>query len=108
LNEETKKSLLLWQPVSNKIITARFNSKSKKILFVQCYAPTKVSLLEEKQHFYEQLNKILYQFPKNDMNAKIGSDNINLETVREKHGLGEMNNNEELLTNFCANHNLPT
>lgn len=39
------------------------------------------------------------------MNAKIGSDNNNLETVMGKHGLGEMNNNGELLTNFGANHN---
>lgn len=112
LNESAKKALLSWEPVSDRLITARFNTKFKKISFIQCYAPTEVAQVEEKQQFYEQLNRIVNNLPKGDiiiimgdMNAKIGSDNSNLEDIMGKHGLGEMNSNGELLTNFCAHNN---
>ena len=37
-----------------------------------------------------------------DMNAKIGQDNINGEKIMGKHGaVGEMNENGELLVEFC-------
>ncbi len=40
------------------------------------------------------------------MNAKAGSDNTSFEQVMGKHSIGVMNENEELFTNHCTNHNL--
>ena len=40
MTPEATKSLLSWLPVSPRILTARFNSKGRKVTILQCYAPT--------------------------------------------------------------------
>jgi hypothetical protein len=35
-------ALLSWEPVSLRILTARFNSKGWKVTILQCYSPTNV------------------------------------------------------------------
>ena len=37
-----------------------------------------------------------------DFNAKIGSDNTGRQQSMGKHGLGEMNENGEVFSDFCA------
>jgi hypothetical protein len=37
-----------------------------------------------------------------DMNAKVGTENEGLEQIMRRHGLGEIKENGELLTEFCA------
>lgn len=51
LSKDAKKALLSWQPISDRIITARCNTKFSKISFVQCHAPTEVAAVDEKQQF---------------------------------------------------------
>ena len=38
--------------------------------------------------------------------AMIGADNIGYEQVMVTHGLGQINENGEMFTNFCAKHSL--
>lgn len=38
------------------------------------------------------------------LKAKMGDDNSNLKYIMGKHRLGTMNENGELLTNFCTHH----
>lgn len=85
------------------IITVRFNSKFRNNYFVQCYVPTEVVLIEEKQQFYEQLNRIVEELPRSDikiimggMNAKIGLDDKNLKNIMGKHDLGEIKKNLQI------------
>jgi hypothetical protein len=40
INKNIKGPLLEWNPVSERIITARIQTKLRKIFIVQCYAPT--------------------------------------------------------------------
>ncbi|XP_072380618.1 uncharacterized protein [Diabrotica undecimpunctata] len=105
--------LSCWKPINDRIMTARFYTRYRKITVIQCYAPTNTSLHEEKDIFYEQLEQTTQQVNQGDilivmgdMNAKVGEDNINLETVMGKHGLGMMNENGERFTNFCSSHSL--
>ena len=109
LSESAAKSMMEWEPVSSRIITARFNSKGRKVTIIQCYAPTNVAEEETKETFYEELQSTLDKAPKRDMkivmgdmNAKIGSDNTGKELVMGKQALGEMNNNGEMFTDFCS------
>lgn len=41
-----------------------------------------------------------------DMNAKVGTDNLNYEREMGKHGCGERNNNGERLADFCISNSL--
>ena len=79
LNKETAESLLDWNPVSDRIITARFNSKYITTTCVQVYAPTNDAEPEVKDEFYEQLQAVIERAPSHDMlvmmgdwNAKVG------------------------------------
>ena len=109
MTPEAKKSLLSWEPVSPRIITARFNSKGRKVSIIQCYAPTNAATMEEKEDYYEQLQATLDKVPKRDlkivmgdMNAKVGIDNEARELIMGKQGIGEENENGELFTDFCS------
>ena len=109
LSKGATKSLMEWEPVSDRIITARFESRFQKVTIVMCYAPTNNAEEEHKDLFYSQLQTVLDKIPRRDMlilmgdmNAKVGCDNAGREKVMGRNGLGVMNENGELLTDFCA------
>ena len=94
LNKETAESLLDWNPVSDRTITARFNSKCIKTTCVQAYAPTNDAEPEVKDEFYEQLQAVTERAPSHDMlvmmggwNAKVGRPNQGEEGIVGKHAL---------------------
>ena len=109
LSKEAAQCLLEWEPVSKRIIRARFNSRWQQVTILQCYAPTNEATEEAKDDFYDQLQMVLEQVPcrdvkivMGDMNAKVGIDNTGREEVMGKHGArAEMNENGERLANFC-------
>lgn len=109
LSKAAARSLIEWEPVSDRIITARFKSKFQKVSIIQCYAPTNNAKEEEKDLFYTQLQEVVGKVSKRDMlivmgdlNAKVGRDNTGRERQMGQNGLGNMNENGELLTDFCA------
>ena len=113
LSKEASKSLMEWEPVSDRIIRARFESRFQKTAIIMCYAPTNNANEEEKDHFYEELQSVVDKVPKRDMlilmgdlNAKVGRDNRGREKEMGTNGLGEMNENGELFTDFCASNEL--
>ena len=100
-------ALLSWEPVSPRILTARFNSKGRKVTILQCYAPTNIAELVETEIFCKQVQAIMDKTPKRDLkilmgdlNAKVGADNTNRELIMGRHGTGEQNENGELFTEF--------
>ena len=109
LSKEAAQCLLEWEPVSERIIRARFNSRWQKVTILQCYAPTNEATEEVKDDFYDQLQMVLEQVPcrdvkivMGDMNAKMGMDNTGREEVMGKHGArAEMNENGERWADFC-------
>ena len=108
MTPEATRALLSWEPVSPRILTARFNSKGRKVTILQCYAPTNAADIEDKENFYQQLQAVVDKTPKRDLkilmgdvNAKVGSDNTNRELIMGSHGTGEQNENGEFFTEFC-------
>jgi exonuclease III len=92
---------------------ARFRTKSRKMVVIQCYAPTEQATLEENDVFYETLENILRKVKRSeitmvmgDLNAKVSADNKNFEHIMGKHGLGIMNENGERFIELCSNNNL--
>lgn len=113
LGKAFKNALLGWTPVSERIISARFKTKFRKVTVVQCYAPTNQTEMEIKENFYSLLDKTLSEIKQSDIvilmgdfNAKVGTDNIDLEHIMGREGVGEKNENGELLIELCGNHNL--
>ena len=49
MTPEATRALLSWEPVSPRILTARFNSKGRKVTIIQCYAPTNAAEVEDKE-----------------------------------------------------------
>jgi hypothetical protein len=104
---------LEWNPVSERIITARVKTKYRKMTIVQCYAPTEDGKADEKASFYSLLDKTLVILHRSDIvlmtgdfNAKVGCNNEDVEHVMGKHGTGDCNENGELLIQTCGNHGL--
>ena len=103
------KALIEWVPVSPRIITARFNSKDRKVTLINCYAPANNTTDELKQEFFDSLQRVLDHTPRRDirilmgdLNAKIGSDNTGKERIMGRHGLRCLNENGERLADLYA------
>ena len=109
LNQSSSKALVAWNPVSERIVCARFYSKYSKLTVIQCYSPTNTADEADKHNSYEQLQSEVAKTPKHDvlmvigdLNAKVGSDNTGREDHMGKHGTGDMNENGELFADFCG------
>jgi exonuclease III len=79
----------------------------RNIVMIQCYAPTEVAEVVERQEFYVQLNDILKKQKKKDiiivggdMNAKVGQDNEGLEHVMGRQTWSRRK--ERKWTAFCG------
>ncbi|XP_055388198.1 uncharacterized protein LOC129616594 [Condylostylus longicornis] len=114
ISKQMSKSVISWEPISNRLITLRLNSRIRKVSIIQCYAPTEVADESEKNELYEQLTAAIYKVPRTDIlilmgdfNAKVGQRDPEDEcTATGTHGLGVLNNNGERLRDFCREHNL--
>ena len=51
LNTASARSLMEWNAVSSRVITARFFAKPRKIFIVQCYTPTNDTEEQERRSF---------------------------------------------------------
>ena len=109
LSKNAAKSLIEWEPVSERIITARFTSKGRNITIIHCYAPINSAEFEVKETFYQHLQTVIQKLLKRDiqvvmgdMNAKIGKDNDNWKGTMGKEGLAQMNENGLLFADFCT------
>jgi len=98
LSPKAHKSLIEWKPKSDRIIMTRFLTKLRKLVVIQCYAPTEQAITEEKDAFFEKLKKTLRNVKRSeitmvmgDLNAKVDADNKNFEHTVGRHGLGTMN-----------------
>lgn len=108
MSNEVRKSLLDWNPVSERIITMRIRTRARNLNLVQCYAPTEVADQEAKDAFYESLTATLGELNKGeivimmgDFNAQIGNDNSGMEHIMGKHGMGRRTDNGDRLVELC-------
>ena len=95
IKKEMEKYLMEWKPLNSRIILPRHGlcccgavPRQTNLSIIQCYAPTNDSNDREKEAFYEQLQATLANVHRRDLllvigdlNAKVGSDNVNFERV---------------------------
>lgn len=113
LKKGVEKCLMEWKPINNRLIKVRLRGKQVNMSIIQCYAPTNDADDEEKDNFYELLQKEVDSLPRydlviviGDLNAKVGKDNTFYTRTMGKHGCGVMNENGERLADFCTMNNL--
>ena len=113
LSDKARKALIGYNPVSSRVITARFDSAPYKITVIHAYAPTAASSDEDIEAFYSILEDALAKVHKKDIiiitgdwNAKIGSDNTDWKSVIGRYGYGDRNERGERLLEFAATHSL--
>ena len=80
---------------------------------IQCYAPTNDGDEENKNLFHEHLQAELKEIPRHDVihvmgdiKAKVGDDNLGVESTMGRDGCGTINNNGERLVDFCADNSM--
>lgn len=114
LSKTAAQALVGWKPISDRIITARFQSRHAKITVIQVYAPTNEADDEEKDAFYDQLQDTIAVIPNHDikillgdMNAQLSSDRQGWENVIGPHGSAAVtSDNGERLLSLCNLNNL--
>ena len=113
LKKGLEKSLIEWKPVNSRSIKVRLRGRLNNMSVIQCYAPTNDGDEEDNNLFYEQLQAEIEEIPGHgviivmgDMNAKVGDDKLGVERTMGRHGWGTINNNCELLVDFCADNSM--
>lgn len=113
MSKQLRGALISWNPISERIITARLKNRNKYITITQCYAPTEDSSQNQKDEFYSLLDNTLHNIPNKDItilmgdfNAQVGQNNTDYENVMGKHATGSCNENGELFIEICNNYNL--
>ena len=108
-----EKSLLVWKPVSSRLMRARLRGRHTNITLVKCYTPTNDREDTDKDAFYQQLQAEVDTVPHHDLtivmgdlNAKVSNDNTYCDRAMGKHGCGTRNENGKRLIDFCNMNNL--
>lgn len=111
LGPKAKKALIGYNPVSSRIITARFDAVPWKMTVIHVYAPTSASSEEDIEAFYSDIERVLSKIDKKDViimtgdwNAKIGKDNDGWQEVMGRYGYGDRNERGERLLEFATAH----
>ena len=111
VNKRVRNAVLGCNLKNDRMISVRFQGKPFSITVIQVYAPATNAEETEVEWFCEDLQDLLELTPKKDVlfikgdwNAKVGSQEILVVTV--KFGLGVQNEAGQRLTEFCQENTL--
>ncbi|PFX17198.1 Craniofacial development protein 2 [Stylophora pistillata] len=98
---------------SERILVLRMKISTGFVNFLSVYAPTLTSSTEAKDQFYEALEETVSQIPRSegvyllgDFNARIGSDWQAWPACLGHFGVGNLNENGQILLELCCHHGL--
>uniref|UniRef100_A0A8D8X0K2 Craniofacial development protein 2 n=1 Tax=Cacopsylla melanoneura TaxID=428564 RepID=A0A8D8X0K2_9HEMI len=109
VNKTVRDSIMEYCNVNDRICKIRLKGNFRNISIISVHAPTEEKSEEEKETFYDELDRTVSQVPKyditlimGDFNAQIGNKE-NQEEVAGRYSLHEYNNdNGDYLTEFAA------
>lgn len=109
LDRQATEALVGWQPINDRIITARFHAPQVKTTRVQVYAPTEDTTDTDKDTFYDQLQDTINKIPRHDVIIFMGDLNAQIDNNRQglEHGTArQTNDNGVQLLLFCNSNGL--
>ena len=59
LSKRLEKALINWEPINERLIGLKFNTRARRMIIVNAYAPTEAQQSDVKDDFYEHLNSWL-------------------------------------------------
>ena len=110
LSKRASKTLIEWEPISDRIIKTRLESRHQKTTIIQCYSPTNDATEDKMPKLVStrKLQSVVDRVPRRDilllmgdLTAKVGADNAGGGEAMSQQGIGQMNENGELLADFC-------
>ncbi|VDO82783.1 unnamed protein product [Heligmosomoides polygyrus] len=109
LSKRASNSLVSWEPVNDRIITARFRTMHTRVAMIQAYSPTEDATDDEKDDFYERLQDVIDKMPRRDLKLVLGHFNAQVDGDRKgmEKSVGafassdRLSNNGERLVSFC-------
>jgi len=72
-------SIICFEPINSRMCKVRINGKFYNTTIVNIYAPTESVNEEQKEQFYEDLNRCCDQIPKHDAQLILGDFNAKIE-----------------------------
>lgn len=108
-----RKTVIDFQPINKRLCKLRLQGKKFNITVINGHAPTEEKDEDEKDQFYEELERIIDSSPSHDMkivlgdfNAQIGKEPVFIPTIG-KHSLHQKtNDNGERLISFATSRSL--
>ena len=107
LGKEATRALIAWNPVNERIITARLHTRHCKATVVVVYAPTEEAEDADKDEFYQQCQDVLNSIPSSDLILLMGDFNAQINGQKHNgitgpHGSAQnTNNNGERMLLLC-------
>ena len=98
--------------VNERILGITLQLSIGKVSLIQVYAPHQGRPQEEKEFFYQKLqdtldnNEDVDKIVLGDLNAHVGNNRNNIESVMGAFGIGEVNGDGENLLGFCIRNSL--
>ncbi|XP_071153119.1 craniofacial development protein 2-like [Mytilus edulis] len=115
LSKSATKSLIECNPVNERIITARLNTKPIKISIIQVYSPTNETDKAMQSEFCEILQTEIEKITQKeltiimgDFNTKVGHDYSGFERTMGKHGCGINNERKGGISSRLLLNSVPT
>ena len=113
VHKKTLPSIIECRPISSRLISIRIAASPMNITIIQVHAPTSTHTEEEIEDFYQELNNVITNTPKNDIqiiqgdwNAKVGPDaHTDWAGNVGKFGWGETNDRGIRLLEFARFNN---
>jgi hypothetical protein len=76
ITARARSALMKWNPISERLIMARFKTKVRHVSIIQCYAPTEGALDDKKTVFYELLESTSRKEKKQDIEEGQTEDDL--------------------------------
>lgn len=109
LKDSMMRHVINFKPVNERLCKMRIKGKYNNITIINVHAPTNEQEDEEKEQFYESLQRTVDQTPKSDIvvilgdfNAKLGKEELYKKVTGNFTLHDQTNENGEILCNFAA------